>query len=139
MTTFRIVVLELAAGCLAAPRDHMCQGWINFPLHLKLYDTFITNTIKWLLNFHASNKFLKLLSEKSLSVLQFFLFVFQSLSHGAVPFSWNRYLCSYLRSCQHFMVPEASISCLQDPSIGSYPEPDPSSPYHPILSLYDPF
>jgi hypothetical protein len=31
-----------------------------------------------------------------------------------------------------------SLPCSQEPSIGPYPEPDESSPYHPILYLYDP-
>jgi hypothetical protein len=33
------------------------------------------------------------------------------------------------------MEPEGSLSCSQESSIGPYPEPDQSSPYHPILSL----
>jgi hypothetical protein len=33
------------------------------------------------------------------------------------------------------MEPEVSLLCSQEPSIGPYPEPDKSSPYHPILSL----
>jgi hypothetical protein len=28
-------------------------------------------------------------------------------------------------------------SCSQEPSIGPYPEPDESSPYHPILNIED--
>jgi hypothetical protein len=34
---------------------------------------------------------------------------------------------------------EGSLPSSQEPSIGTYPEPDQSSSYHPILSLYDPF
>jgi hypothetical protein len=42
----------------------------------------------------------------------------------------------FLRSCQlyspsrtqHFMKPEGSIPCSQEPSTGPYPEPDPSNP-----------
>jgi hypothetical protein len=30
------------------------------------------------------------------------------------------------------MEPEGSLPCLQGPSTGPYPEPDQSSPYHPI-------
>jgi hypothetical protein len=37
------------------------------------------------------------------------------------------------------MEPEGSLSCSQEPSTGPYPEPDQSSPYHPILYLEDPF
>jgi hypothetical protein len=37
------------------------------------------------------------------------------------------------------MVPQGSTSCSQEPSTGPYPEPGQSSPYHPILSLYNPF
>lgn len=33
------------------------------------------------------------------------------------------------------MEPDGSLQCPQELSIGPYPEPDPSSPYHPILSL----
>jgi hypothetical protein len=29
---------------------------------------------------------------------------------------------------------EGSLPCSQEPSIGPYPEPDQSNPYHPILS-----
>jgi hypothetical protein len=34
---------------------------------------------------------------------------------------------------QHFMEPEGSLPCSQEPSCCSYPEPDESSPYHPTL------
>jgi hypothetical protein len=37
------------------------------------------------------------------------------------------------------MEPEVSLPYSQEPYTGSYPEPDESSPYHPILSLQDPF
>jgi hypothetical protein len=33
------------------------------------------------------------------------------------------------------MEPNGSLPHLQEPSTGPYPEPDQSSPYHPILSL----
>jgi hypothetical protein len=42
---------------------------------------------------------------------------------------------SYLRILQHFMEPEGSLPCSQEPAIGPYPQPDQSGPYHPILSL----
>jgi hypothetical protein len=35
------------------------------------------------------------------------------------------------------MESEGSLQCSQEPSTAPYPEPDQSSPYHPILSLYD--
>jgi hypothetical protein len=34
---------------------------------------------------------------------------------------------------QHFMKPEGSLPCSQQPSSGPYPEPDQSSSYHPIV------
>jgi hypothetical protein len=44
-------------------------------------------------------------------------------------------LCSYSRTSQHFKEHEGSSPCSQEASTGPYPEPDQSSPYHPILSL----
>jgi hypothetical protein len=61
--------------------------------------------------------------------------VLGSLTHGAEPFLRSRQLCSYLRTSQHFMEPECSLPCSQEPSTGPCPEPDQSNPYHPILSL----
>jgi hypothetical protein len=43
-------------------------------------------------------------------------------------------LCSHSKTSQHFMEPEVSLPYSQKPSTGPYPEPDRSSPYHPILS-----
>jgi hypothetical protein len=39
---------------------------------------------------------------------------------------------------QHFMEPEGSIPNSQELATCSYPEPDQSSPYHPIPPLQDP-
>jgi hypothetical protein len=58
-----------------------------------------------------------------------------SLTHGAEPFLRSCQLCSHSRTSQCFMEPEGSLPRSQEPSTGRYPEPDPSNPYHPILSL----
>jgi hypothetical protein len=57
------------------------------------------------------------------------------LTYGAEPFLRRRQLCSYSRTSQHFMEPKGSLLCSQQLSTGPYPQPDRSSPYHPILSL----
>jgi hypothetical protein len=43
--------------------------------------------------------------------------------------------CSHSRTSQHFIQPEGSSPSSQESSTSPYPEPDRSSPYHPILSL----
>jgi hypothetical protein len=43
-----------------------------------------------------------------------------------------RKLRSYSRNSQHFMEPEGSLPCPQEPSTGPYPEPDQSNPSHPL-------
>jgi hypothetical protein len=37
------------------------------------------------------------------------------------------------------MEPEVSLPCSQEPTTSSYPELDESTPYHPVLFLYDPY
>jgi hypothetical protein len=44
--------------------------------------------------------------------------------HGAEPFLWSRQVCSYSGISQHFIKPEGSLPCSQEPSTDSYPEPD---------------
>jgi hypothetical protein len=60
-----------------------------------------------------------------------------------IPRSWVllRTQQSLIRSgiYQHFMQPEGSLSCSQEPDTDPYPEPDESSPYHTILFLLTSF
>jgi hypothetical protein len=56
------------------------------------------------------------------------------LTHGAEPFLRSRQLCIHSRTSQHFMVPEGSIPCSQEPSTGPYSEPYQSNPDHLIQS-----
>jgi hypothetical protein len=55
--------------------------------------------------------------------------------HGAEPFLRSRQLCSHSGTFQHFMEPEGSIHCSQEPSAGPYPEPYQSNSHHHILCL----
>jgi hypothetical protein len=55
--------------------------------------------------------------------------------HGPEPFLRSLQLCSYSRTSEHFMEPESSLPCSQEPSTGHYPEQDQSSPFHLSLSL----
>jgi hypothetical protein len=57
------------------------------------------------------------------------------ITHVAEPFSRSRQLCSYSRTSQHFMEPECSLPCSQEPSSRPYPEPNKSNQYHTILYL----
>jgi hypothetical protein len=50
-------------------------------------------------------------------------------------FSRSRQSRNYSRISQYFMKPEGSLTCSQEPNTGPYPEPDQSSPGHPILFL----
>jgi hypothetical protein len=62
--------------------------------------------------------------------------VYHTLTYGAEPFLRSRQLGSHSRTSQHFMEPEGSLLCSSPlPFTGPYPEPDRSSPYHPIQSL----
>jgi hypothetical protein len=58
-----------------------------------------------------------------------------SLTHAAEPFLRSCQLCSHSRTSQHFMEPQSSLPCSQEPSTGPYSEGDQSKPYHPTPSL----
>jgi hypothetical protein len=52
--------------------------------------------------------------------------------YGAEPFLRSCQLWSPSGTPQHFMEPEGSIPCSQEPCTGPYPEPYQSTPSHPI-------
>jgi hypothetical protein len=51
--------------------------------------------------------------------------------------SWEAANCAATQEIQsqHFIKPEGSLPCSQEPFTGPYPEPDQSNPHHAILSL----
>jgi hypothetical protein len=57
--------------------------------------------------------------------------VYYLLIFRAEPFLRRCQLCSHSRTSQHFIEPEGSLPCSQEPSTCSYPEPDRFSSYHP--------
>jgi hypothetical protein len=58
--------------------------------------------------------------------------------HGAESFFRNRQSLIYSRIFQNFMESEGSVPRSQEPSTGSHPEPDESSPYLSILLFWAP-
>jgi hypothetical protein len=55
-------------------------------------------------------------------------------STGQSPFS-EVIFHSCSRNSLHFVQPKDSLSCSQEPTTGPYPQPDKSSPCHPIIFL----
>jgi hypothetical protein len=48
-------------------------------------------------------------------------FITHSLTYGAEPFLKSCQMCSYSRTSQHFIEPEGSLPCSQEPSTGVGP------------------
>jgi hypothetical protein len=73
---------------------------------------------------------------KNLPESKFLFYVYlTNLLHGTEAFLRSHQLSSYSRTSPQIMEPKGSLTCSQHPSIGPYPEPYQSNPYHPILIL----
>jgi hypothetical protein len=55
--------------------------------------------------------------------------------HEAESFLRSRQSLTYSKIFNNVTESEGSLPCSQEPAPGSYPEPDQSSPHHPIISL----
>jgi hypothetical protein len=55
------------------------------------------------------------------------------LTNSIVLSPWEAISHSATQESQNFMEPEGLLPCSQEPTTGHSPEPDESSPYHPIL------
>jgi hypothetical protein len=67
--------------------------------------------------------------------ISFSYFITYLFTCGTEPFLRSCQLGSHSRTSQDFMEHVDLLPCSQEPSTGPYPEPDRSSPYHPIISL----
>jgi hypothetical protein len=76
----------------------------------------------------------------SLSLIATLQLISQPPGGGRAHFKnhWVRYTAMISIVSQHFMKPKGSTSNSQELSTCSYPEPDQSSPHHPIPALQDP-
>jgi hypothetical protein len=73
-------------------------------------------------------------SNQSSSFIQVVSSSITTETQGAEPFLRSRKFCSYSRIYQHYTETKGSLPCSEEHSTSPYPEPDQSSPYHPILS-----
>jgi hypothetical protein len=53
--------------------------------------------------------------------------------------SWETDNCAATQELPSILEPVGSSPSSQEPSTGPYPDPDQSSPYHPLIFLYDIF
>jgi hypothetical protein len=60
----------------------------------------------------------------SMQTVLYFEELISSELQGAEAFLRNHQLLSYSRTSQHFMEPESSLPCPQEPATGPHPKPD---------------
>jgi hypothetical protein len=104
-------------GARVARKDH-CPFVFTIPLRrMTISHKMNTDTNDYCIFFPFC-----LITSKTVRYIEY---IYYLLTHGAEPFWRSRQFCSYSRISQHFMEPEGSLQCSQEPSTGPYPEPDP--------------
>jgi hypothetical protein len=120
--------------------SHLSEDWAVSAEHARkcyclqtkqIYVTLLFISVVWFQFIIISFIRIVLRSLKLFVIAMYFTYL---LTYGAESFLRSCQLCSHSGTSQNFKELEGSSPCSQEPSTGPYPEPNRSSPYHPIPS-----